>query len=78
MKVRKNKMYSEYSKEAIAEILQHRDDISSNEAWNLIDSCQEEICDMLTDPDTTLEDLYDTVEYYFGLEPEYLDDFLNF
>ena len=71
-------MQSEYSKESIAEILHRRDDISYNEAWNLIEACQQEICDMLTDPDTTLEDLYETIEYFFGLEPEYLDDFLIF
>ena len=71
-------MYTEYSKEAIVEILQRRDGISLNEAQELIDLCQEEICDMLTDPDTTLADLYETIEYYFGLEPDYLDVFLNF
>ena len=71
-------MFSDYSKETIVEILQRRDGISLNEARELIDLCQDEICDMLTDPDTTLEDLYDTIEYYFGLEPDYLDNFLTF
>ena len=57
--------------EDMARMVAKRDDISFNEAMELIDNCQEEI-----DNAETLDEVEDALAYWLGLEPDYLDLFL--
>ena len=62
---------------AIVDILIERDGMTPNEAWTYFEECQNEFMENLesgeidpwTDGDEALKD-------YFGLEPDYLMDFL--
>ena len=60
--------------ESIKEILMRRDNISSQEADDLIEEAQEALMDYLA------EDDQDSAEQvcmeYFGLEPDYIDELL--
>ena len=63
-------------KKEIAKILQQRDGISENAAWNLIEECQREI-NYLIDDHGTLEEIEIAIQDYLGLEPDYLFDFIG-
>ena len=60
------------SKDIIINILIKRDHISYNEAENLIDEFLDEMNDCETP--TEIEDLFN---FYFSLEPDYLDIIIN-
>ena len=60
------------SKDVIINILIKRDHISYNEAENLIDEFLDEMNDCETP--TEIEDLFN---FYFSLEPDYLDIIIN-
>jgi hypothetical protein len=62
-------------RESVKEILMRRDDLNSEEADALIDECKEAIEEAMSE-DCSLEDLEDLIQDYFGLEPDYLDEFL--
>lgn len=57
--------------EDMARMIAKRDDISFNEAMELIDNCAEEI-----DYAESLDEVEDTLAYWLGLEPDYLDLFI--
>lgn len=59
------------SLEDMARMIAKRDDISFNEAMELIDNCAEEI-----DCAESLDEVEDTLAYWLGLEPDYLDLFI--
>lgn len=58
----------------IVEILMQRDNITENEAWSLIEDCQEEINDAIMRGN--YQECEDILASYLGLEPDYLDVFL--
>lgn len=57
----------------LSELLARRDDISLNEAWNLIDECKTELNNMLYDGTPSIIEAENIVAEYLGLEPDYLD-----
>lgn len=58
----------------IIEILMHRDGISYSAAKHLIKECREELFENMEH--MTYEDATNIIEYWLGLEPDYLDYFL--
>ncbi len=58
--------------EDLASMIARRDNISENEAMNLVEGCRNEIEDILAH-DGTLFDAEDAVASWLGLEPDYLD-----
>lgn len=60
----------------IMEILMRRDGISRNEAFNIVQQCQEEINDIVMDGGNIME-AEDVIADYLGLEPDYLVYFLE-
>ena len=60
----------------IMEILMKRDGISRNEAFNIVQQCQEEINDIIMDGGNVME-AEDAIADYLGLEPDYLVYFLE-
>ena len=62
--------------EELAELLMRRDSISRNEADEIILYTKQEIVNAIdeSEPFETLEDI---ISYNLGLEPDYLDLFLN-
>lgn len=54
----------------IKEILMRRDDMTSEEAENLIDEAREQLHEYINANDT--ESAENICEEYFGLEPDYL------
>ena len=67
---------ADYDKEAIKKILIERDDMTAEDAQCRIDACQKEI-DSVNWEETGLLDLQDFIKSHFGLEPDYLDCFLE-
>ena len=67
---------ADYDKEAIKKILVDRDDLLAEEAQDMIDACQEDI-DALFGGGVGIIGLQDCIENHFGLEPDYLDCFLE-
>ena len=63
--------------EDLARIIARRDNISENEAMNLVEGCINEIEDILSH-DGTLFDAEDAVASWLGLEPDYLDILLPY
>lgn len=59
----------------VKEILIKRDNISPEEAQEQIDLFKEDL-ENYVEGGASLEDLYDLMMSHFGLEPDYLDDFL--
>lgn len=60
----------------IIKILMKRDKIHEYEAREVVKNCQDEINDLIM-CGGTLEDMEDAVKYWLGLEPDYLDAFLE-
>lgn len=58
----------------IVEILMRRDGYSENEAWNIVESCKEEMDAAILLGDYNL--CVDIIECDLGLEPDYLEYFL--
>ena len=63
---------ADYDKAAIKKILIERDDSTAEEGQERIEACQEEI-----DDNYSLLSMQDCIETHFGLEPDYLDCFLE-
>lgn len=61
--------------ESVKEVLMSRDKMSSEDADDLIAEFKEDL-DHLVEIGS-LEDAYDLVAEYFGLEPDYLEEFLH-
>lgn len=57
-------------KNQIVNILISRDGMTPNEAWTYFETCQNEFDPTCDDPEEALAD-------YFGLEPDYIFDFLE-
>ena len=60
----------------IIKILMKRDKIHEYQAREVVKNCQDEINDLIM-CGGTLEDMEDAVKYCLGLEPDYLDAFLE-
>lgn len=60
----------------IIEILMTRDGISKEEAIDVIDNCKEEI-DYILLNNGSYDDAEEALKYWLGLEPDYLDIFLD-
>lgn len=70
---------SNYGKNEILHILMKRDNLSRNEAQNIIDECQEVINDIFDsemDDFERMEEVEFTIQDYLGLEPDYIFAFL--
>ena len=55
----------------LARMIAGRDAISFEEAMEVIENCQKEI-----DMATNIDEAEEAIEYWLGLEPDYLDIFL--
>ena len=63
----------------VKQILMDRDGMMEDDADGLIDEFKDELEALInhsTDPISSYEDATAMVEDYFGLEPDYLDEFL--
>ena len=60
----------------IVKILMKRDKIHEYEAREMIQNCQDEINDLIM-CGGTLDDMEDSIKYWLGLEPDYLDALLE-
>lgn len=60
--------------ESIKEILMRRDGMTSDEADDMIADAQEDFDERINDGELP----YDFCEEWFGLEPDYLIEFMNF
>jgi len=60
--------------ESIKDILMRRDNLTSDEAQNLIDEAKEAMNEYLDNND--IESAYNVCSEYFGLEPDYLDELI--
>lgn len=58
----------------IVDILMRRDHITENEAWSIIEDCQEEMEEAIARGN--YQECEDILASYLGLEPDYLDFFL--
>jgi hypothetical protein len=71
----------EYGKQAVIEILMRRDNMTREDATQLVREFEAELKEMaesatsVTDP--SLSEIEDLFTDYFGLEPDYLFSFLN-
>lgn len=59
----------------IVEILMRRDDLTENEAWNLVEECQEEIFYAI-DNGESITEIENIIADYLGLEPDYIMYFI--
>lgn len=63
--------------ERIVKILMKRDGVSEDEAQNQFDNAKQELDRLIQNEDTNILHVMDYFcEEHFGLEPDYLDDFL--
>jgi hypothetical protein len=62
--------------ESVKEILMRRDGMSAKEAQELIDEFVKELGYLEDDEECGIEDAYDLIQDYFGLEPDYLMEFI--
>lgn len=60
----------------IAEILMRRDNISYNEAMDMVEKCQDEL-EILVQGGGSLDEAEECVAYWLGLEPDYLITLLD-
>ena len=67
---------AEYDQSSVKEVLMSRDGDSADEAQERIDEAQAEI-DELLENEGSLMDAEQIIEDHFGLEPDYLMDFLE-
>lgn len=66
-------------KKEIVEILMRRDGITENEAWTMVEECQEEIDDVLSHSNgaySMYELVTDILAADLGLEPDYMFAFI--
>ena len=66
-------------KKEIVEILMRRDGITENEAWSIIEDCQVEIDEAITNCHqaySIYEAITDILAYNLGLEPDYMFAFI--
>lgn len=61
----------------IIDILVERDNISFAEAWEIVLKCKKEITD-LASYGASMEDIEESLNYWLGLEPDYLMDIMEF
>ena len=64
--------------DTIVKIIMKRDDISENEAWNLVEECRAELQDLIAHADiypslSLYEAATDILNDYLSLEPDYLE-----
>lgn len=64
-------------KHDIVKILMKRDHMKLDEAWELINQTQEEIDDLMAQDSCLLWEVEDVVKYNLGLEPDFIDAFLE-
>ncbi len=57
----------------IVQILMNRDDLTEQEATELLDECREALADCNYDPEESI----DIIQDYLGLEPDYVLDILD-
>ena len=57
----------------VIQILMNRDDLTEQEATELLDECREALADCNYDPAESL----DIIEDYLALEPDYIFDILD-
>ena len=62
--------------ESVKQILMRRDELSSSEADEVIENFVADLNDLLDDPDGTLMEAEELVKSHFGLEPDYLMEFI--
>ena len=62
--------------EKIIDILRRRDAISYEEACDMVHQCQNEL-GMIIDGGGTYDDAADCIEYWLGLEPDYIECLLD-
>jgi hypothetical protein len=60
--------------ESVKEVLMRRDEMSSDDADDLIEEFKVELNRCVEEG--SLEEAYELIGDYFGLEPDYLDEFL--
>lgn len=58
----------------VVKILMKRDDLTEQEATELLDECREALADCKYD----IQESEDIIQDYLGLEPDYIFDILNF
>lgn len=63
------------SKKEIVRILMRRDGISENEAWNIVEECQEEV-NYVIETCGSYDEVVGVIEDILGLEPDYMDAFI--
>lgn len=61
-------------RQTIKQVLMKRDEISAQEADNLIEEAKDELQYRLAQGEMP----YDICEEYFGLEPDYIDELISF
>lgn len=59
----------------LARLIARRDGISENEAYEVLDECQEEINEAIAN-NGSYDDIADILADVLGLEPDYMDYFL--
>lgn len=62
--------------ESVKEVLMRRDSMTASEADELIEDAKADFINRLNNPDEYGSPLY-LCEEWFGLEPDYLDEFMN-
>lgn len=65
-----------YDKEDVKRILMERDGMDAEHAQELVEEAQEEIS-MAIAEGASIDEVEQIIEDYFGLEPDYLMDFLE-
>jgi len=62
--------------ESVKQILMQRDNLSSSDADAVIEDFIADLNNLLDDPDCTLMEAEQLVKSHFGLEPDYLMEFI--
>ena len=65
--------------EKVKDVLMRRDGLTEDEANDAIQLFKNDLNDLVSDDEdgSSLEDAYQLIEDHFGLEPDYLDEFLQ-
>lgn len=61
----------------VAKIISRRDNISLDEAIEIVQETAEELNNMMAEDDCGLDELYDIIQDNLGLEPDYFDDLVE-
>ena len=56
----------------LVHLIANRDGISVNEAWEMVQNCQDELHEIIS-ADGSYGEATDAIAYWLGLEPDYLD-----